>query len=95
MEGRAKYTANRKLHGDYLRSPEWRAKRDAVLRRDGYMCQACLQNQAVQVHHKTYRHWGNEPLFDLVAVCEICHDEITKMDREYREGKRYFGELPY
>ncbi len=68
-------------HNAYLRSPEWKARRGKVLRRDGYICQACLSNPATQVHHLTYKHWGHEPLFELEAICEPCHDDITAMDR--------------
>ena len=69
------------LHSRYLLSSEWKTRKTAVLRRDGYICQACLQNPATQVHHLTYKHWGHEPLFDLVAVCKPCHDKITQLDR--------------
>ena len=75
------------LHGDYLKSPEWRAKRAAVLARDGCQCQAMLPGCtkiATQAHHLTYDHWKNEPLFDLVSVCRSCHDEITDDDRANR-----------
>lgn len=72
-------------HGEYLRSPEWQARRLAVLRRDGYLCQACLLNPAEQVHHLSYKHWQNEPLFELVSVCRQCHDKITEMDRAREE----------
>jgi 5-methylcytosine-specific restriction endonuclease McrA len=75
-------------HSDYLRSPEWQAKRTAVFRRDGYICQGCLTNPAAQVHHITYAHWQHEPLFDLVSVCVQCHDEITEMDRRRRTGAK-------
>jgi 5-methylcytosine-specific restriction endonuclease McrA len=76
------------IHSDYLRSPQWRQKRAAVLRRDGYICQACLEKQATQVHHLNYDHWGHEPLFDLVSSCKECHDRITEMDRKSRVGDR-------
>ena len=75
-------------HSDYLRSPEWQAKRTAVFRRDGYICQGCLKNPAAQVHHVTYAHWQHEPLFDLVSVCVQYHDEITEMDRRRRTGAK-------
>ena len=79
-------------HNAYLRSPEWAERRQKVLRRD-YICQACLQNPATQAHHLTYDHWGHEPLYDLVAVCKPCHDEITKMDRNRRNGTKSEPEL--
>jgi hypothetical protein len=68
-------------YNTYLASPEWRRKRDAVLKRDDGVCQACTVRQAGQVHHLTYKHVFDEPLFDLVAVCYQCHEKITKMDR--------------
>lgn len=68
-------------YNDYLRSDKWRSKRASVLKRDGYLCQACLSRRASQAHHKTYDHVFDEPLFDLVAVCEQCHERITEMDR--------------
>jgi hypothetical protein len=70
-----------KWYEEYLSSAVWRAKRDAVVHRDGYLCQACLQADAAQAHHTTYRHVGREPLFELIAVCAECHDRITAMDR--------------
>lgn len=71
-------------HAEYLRSPEWRAKRRQVLERDRWICQAGLRScdvAATEVHHITYRHWRNEPLFELMSVCTPCHEEITRMDR--------------
>lgn len=74
-------------HSKYLASPEWEAKRRRVLERDKSLCQAGLwgcDGTAQQVHHLTYRHWRNEPLFDLISVCRSCHEEITQMDRAAR-----------
>lgn len=66
----------------YLQSPKWRKKRAAVLKRDNYLCQACLENQATQAHHLTYKHLEHEPLFDLVSVCVNCHEALHQMERE-------------
>jgi hypothetical protein len=76
-------------HSEYLRSAAWKAKRVRVLARDKYRCQAGLIGctvEASQVHHLTYAHWRNEPLFDLIAVCQECHIQITRMDREGRSA---------
>lgn len=70
-----------KEHSEYLSSFKWKEKRKKVLYRDRYLCQACLENAATEVHHITYSHWKNEPLFDLVSVCKKCHDQITEIDR--------------
>lgn len=74
-----------RAHTLYLRSAEWAARRAAVMARDRWRCKARLMNcqeRATQVHHLTYRHWKNEPLFDLIAVCESCHKKITTMERK-------------
>ena len=71
----------------YLESPEWKEKRKLVMKRDRNRCQSCLADDATEVHHITYRHLFNEPLFDLVAVCRACHQSITDMDNksEYKK----------
>ena len=80
-------------HTTYLQSPEWAERRANVLRRDGYICQACLQNPANQVHHLSYDHWGHEPLFDLTSVCKPCHNKLTAMDRNRRNGQKSEPEI--
>jgi 5-methylcytosine-specific restriction endonuclease McrA len=66
---------------DHINSPEWRALRVRVLERAGGLCEGCRQAPAVQVHHLTYKHLGNELLWELVAVCDACHE------RAHREVK--------
>ena len=71
----------------YLNSPAWKAKRLLVLKRDNYLCQCCLDAYATQVHHKSYQFVdlkGNEPSFDLVAICVPCHEKIEAMKKEQR-----------
>jgi hypothetical protein len=60
----------------YLLTPEWQDKRERVLERDAYLCQACLKRRASQAHHLNYKRVFNEPLFDLVAVCTTCHTAL-------------------
>lgn len=60
-------------YSQYLLTAKWQSKRQRALERDGFRCQACLIRPATQVHHKTYERIFNEPLFDLVSVCETCH----------------------
>ena len=69
-------------YGRYLLTPQWRSKRDQVLVRDKYLCQGCLLRRATQVHHLTYVRVGREMLFDLISVCEFCHDAIHAKDEE-------------
>lgn len=71
----------------YLNSPAWKAKRLDILKRDNYLCQCCLNAYATQVHHKSYQFVdlkGNEPAFDLVAICVPCHEKIEAMKKLQR-----------
>lgn len=61
---------------EYLDSPAWEMKRDKVIERDGDQC--VCGAQATEVHHKTYNNIGKEPLSDLVALCQECHQREHK-----------------
>ena len=71
-------------YNEYLRSPGWRAKSAAVLRRAGGTCEACGTAKATQAHHVTYARVFEEPLFDLRAVCVPCHERLTEHSRARR-----------
>jgi hypothetical protein len=70
------------VHTPYLNSNEWKEKRKKVLFRDKFTCQACLINEATEAHHLTYKHYKQEPLFELISMCSKCHINLTKQDRE-------------
>jgi hypothetical protein len=56
----------------YLRSGHWMALRSAYLARFGAGCQVCGRSP-MDIHHRTYRRLGAEPLTDLVGLCRECH----------------------
>ena len=68
------------LYQEYLQSDTWKSKRERVLRRDDYLCQACCHAKAVQVHHKTYEFIGDEPLYQLISVCIECHYQLHRRE---------------
>ena len=69
MKTRLKYKYQR-----YLMSYTWKEKRNAVMRRANYVCEACGNDIASEVHHLQYpKRWGDEPLDWLQAVCKPCH----------------------
>ena len=79
---------------EYLDSPAWQMKRDAVIQRDGYQC--VCGAQATEMHHKTYDNIGKEPLSDLVFLCQECHERahrprVQNDDNELYE--RYWAEF--
>lgn len=63
----------RRAYHEYLASPEWEARRETVLERDGHKCKVCESVEKLHVHHLTYERKFNEPLYDLVTLCELCH----------------------
>lgn len=66
----------------YLRSPEWRYKRDLIIKRDKNKCRCC-DEKARDVHHITYKRLGNEWSQDLISVCRSCHEKIHSKDYVY------------
>ncbi|NER82723.1 MAG: HNH endonuclease [Leptolyngbya sp. SIO1D8] len=76
----------RERYERYLRSVQWKAKRKQVLERDRYQCQTCLSSESLEVHHKTYKSFGNEPLEHLITLCHDCHEAITAVFRRRRYG---------
>ena len=62
----------------YMLSPKWIATRNLVRTREGNTCQQCKSKHKIEVHHITYKNFGEEELKDLVCVCKPCHDLIHK-----------------
>ena len=65
----------------YLNSKHWRMMRQRVY--DFYKgeCQRChsvIPIEQCQVHHRTYKRFGNERINDLVLYCHKCHNVIHK-----------------
>ena len=65
-----------KAYDAYLKSPEWKRKSELVIKRAKQLCEGCLTRKAIQVHHLSYEHVGEEFLFELVAVCTVCHERL-------------------
>jgi 5-methylcytosine-specific restriction endonuclease McrA len=79
-DGDSYYT---QAHNAYLDSPAWKDRRRLVMERAQGLCEGCRQASATEVHHLSYSHWGQELLFELVALCGDCHDRIhAKGDHE-------------
>ena len=68
-------------YNQYLESCVWKERRAKVIYRAKGVCEACGEARPTEVHHLTYNHVGSEPLFDLVAVCHECHDQLTAWGR--------------
>lgn len=58
----------------YMKSAEWDIKRKAALEAANYVCTDCKSAIKLEVHHRRYINFGDEPQYDLVAVCRDCHE---------------------
>lgn len=65
-------------YDQYRTTAYWAERRRLVLERAGGRCEACGKERACIAHHLTYANVGQEPLYDLVAVCESCHADLHK-----------------
>ena len=81
------------IYEEYLDSADWKKRRSAALARDGGLCQACYEADASEVHHLTYERIFEEPLFDLVSVCEDCHKKLHRRNIAAKEAGRAKGLL--
>ena len=67
---------------DYLRSDEWKVKREEAIKRADRRCQICFSPNDLNVHHRTYDRVGNERNSDLIVLCKECHakfhDKVVK-----------------
>lgn len=60
---------------EYLRSPEWKARRQRALAAASHRCSRCHQiGGALDVHHLNYERFGAEHDGDLQVLCRVCHD---------------------
>lgn len=75
----------------YLSSDDWEHKKSKVMQRANYLCEGCGDAKAQVVHHRTYKNVGNEFLFELVALCNPCHDRYHKSEGEAEDVIRREG----
>ncbi len=73
-------------YNDYLKSEKWQNLRRKALARADSRCEGCGDKPATDVHHLTYERFGNEMLFDLVAVCKDCHKKIHQQSKATAEA---------
>jgi hypothetical protein len=79
----------------YLASREWALKREAVRKRAGNKCERCRAAKMDAVHHKTYANVGHEPLEDLQAICNPCHEFLSGKSNNDPCKTRYPDDFTY
>lgn len=60
-------------YGDYIKSPEWAARRRAYYQRNPRCCAVCDREDTIFLHHLTYVRVGRERDKDLAPLCRRCH----------------------
>ena len=86
---------NKEIYDKGYNTRTWRGVREAVLKRDNYLCQRCLEKgivkQAEEVHHITplSTYIDDADLHELltdtnncISLCRECHKEIHKEMKE-------------
>jgi len=58
----------------YLKSDEWKHKRELLMNYYKWECQEC-NNKATDIHHKTYDNIFCEKFEDLIPLCRKCHNK--------------------
>ena len=60
---------------DFLQTAFWQTVRAKVVQDRGARCELCYSRASISVHHKTYKHHGEEQwhLEELIILCNACH----------------------
>ena len=70
-----------------LPEDEYKALCKAILRRDGYKCASCGMRGNLCVHHIIFRsHRGPDEVWNLVTLCNSCHDGVHKDVKDGQYG---------
>ena len=69
------------------KSPTWQKRRLEAMQYADFRCQLCnAKDKQLHVHHRTYDTFENEPLNDLVVLCEDCHAKFHEKVAESGSG---------
>jgi 5-methylcytosine-specific restriction endonuclease McrA len=71
----------------YIRSVQWKAKRNEQLRAANWRCEHCHVAKATVVHHLDYDRLGEELPEDLMALCYPCHEQMHAWPRAANDNQ--------
>ena len=80
-----RYAHNYQDYLDYLKTEQWKEKKQVRFFLDKGKCQECgikLEFKQSHCHHKSYNWLYEEPMEDLETLCRYCHIEIRHAGRE-------------
>lgn len=83
---------------EYIKSSEWKRKRKLALQNANWKCEKCdsysFRGRFLEVHHKTYANLGDEPLEDLIVLCNTCHP-VEDSRRKYNKALNTYATKKY
>ncbi len=83
------YSGSKKKYYQYLRSLEWKKKRQEAFKIHGKVCRNCGATERLEVNHKTYKNLFNEDIVnDLEILCHYCHCTYHGSTKFIKGGKR-------
>ncbi len=74
-------------YNKYLASERWAKKREEVFAYRGKKCTQCGSLKKLHVHHLRYTNIFNEPLCDLIVLCEACHTQLHWRQNNMKKRK--------
>jgi 5-methylcytosine-specific restriction endonuclease McrA len=81
----------------YLKSPEWKAKRQRLYRDRKGRCEDCYKKlgKRFHAHHESYERVGDEDLDDLRLLCTKCHQKRHPNKNITRKKKPHIKRLVF
>lgn len=81
-------------YAEYLKTYEWRQRREYALKRAGYCCNVCNKpDTTLDVHHRTYERRGHESYNDLIVLCRECHKTFHETGQLFKHKKSPSGKI--
>ncbi len=78
---------------EYLKTYEWRKRREYALSRAGHCCNICNKaDTTLDVHHRTYERRGDENYNDLIVLCRGCHKTFHETGQLFKHKKSPSGQ---
>jgi hypothetical protein len=60
----------------YYTLPHWQRVKQERQSRDSHRCVLCMSGSELRCHHVSYTKLFNEPLEDLMTLCDRCHGRV-------------------
>ena len=69
---------------EYLNTWYWKYIQELAYEEYGKKCDKCGSESNIEIHHRNYKHLGNEYIFleDLQILCRNCHEKVHKENQK-------------